>query len=329
MTELPRFRSILAEPIEQFIAYKRALGRRFATEDRQLLLFDRFLFERDVDTLGAITPELVKSFLRSRPRKVPKSYNDLLGVVRRLFDWMVLQEIVDHSPVEARPRKEGASRTPVILDPASVRALLNQAAALPDRPRAPLRGRTYRMAFALMYALGLRVGEASRIQVGDLDFERKTLLIRNSKFGKSRVLPFGERLAFELREFLSLRRGKGAKLVPESPLLSFNGRTAVSANRISSTFQLLMPHLGFSDRRQQTAPRAHDLRHSFAVGTLLRWYREGTAPADRLLYLSTFLGHAGIHSTAVYLTITSDLLEEANQRFEPYAASVLARGTQS
>jgi len=325
----PRFRSILAEPIEQFLSYKRSLGRRFRTEDRQLLLLDRFLLEKNIDALSAITPHLIKAFLLSRPRKDPKSYNQLLGVARRFFDWMVLLEMLDHSPVTVRPRKEGAGRIPVILDPQSVRSLLDLAAALPDWPRAPLRGPTYHMAFALMYALGLRVSEASRIEIGDLDLERKTLLVRDSKFRKSRILPFGDRLAATIQKFLGLRQAHGAILAPDAPLLSFNGRTHVSANRISSTFQLLVPRLGLSDRRQRSAPRAHDLRHSFAVGTLLRWYREGAAPADRLLYLSTFLGHAGIHSTAVYLTITSDLLEEANQRFEPYAASALLRRTEA
>jgi integrase len=65
------------------------------------------------------------------------------------------------------------------------------------------------------------------------------------------------------------------------------------------------------------------LRHSFAVTTLLRWYRQGTEPGDRLLHLSTFMGHAHPSSTAVYLTITADLLKEANQRFESFAAPLL------
>jgi RNA:NAD 2'-phosphotransferase (TPT1/KptA family) len=65
------------------------------------------------------------------------------------------------------------------------------------------------------------------------------------------------------------------------------------------------------------------LRHSFAVGTLLRWYREGIEPQDRLLHLSTFMGHAQPSSTAVYLTITADLLQEANHRFERFAAPLL------
>jgi len=70
-------------------------------------------------------------------------------------------------------------------------------------------------------------------------------------------------------------------------------------------------------------PRLHCLRHSFAVGTLLRWYREGIEPQDRLLHLSTFMGHVQPSSTAVYLTITADLLREANQRFERFASPLL------
>lgn len=71
-----------------------------------------------------------------------------------------------------------------------------------------------------------------------------------------------------------------------------------------------------------TRPRVHDLRHSFAVGTLLRWYRQGLDPAARLHQLSTFLGHVNPDTTAVYLTITSDLLAEANHRFERFAKPI-------
>jgi site-specific recombinase XerD len=70
----------------------------------------------------------------------------------------------------------------------------------------------------------------------------------------------------------------------------------------------------------------HDLRHSFAVGTLLRWYREGADPAARLLHLSTFLGHVDPSSTAVYLTITADLLQAAGERFERLAAPLSTGG---
>jgi len=324
MKQQTRYNSVLAEAMMQFLDHKRALGRRYDTEERQLLLLDRYLVEQGIDRIDDLTPELLEAFLLSRPRPRPKSYNQLLGVVRRLLDWMVIHGMLEHSPLRAKPRRETGPRLPVILDPALVRSLLDLAAQLPDWPCAPLRGESYRLAFALMYGLGLRVGEVARLQVGDVDLPQKVLQIRESKFRKSRVLPFGPQLGQTVKDFLALRRQRWGAANVEAPLLTFNGKRSISANRISSTFQLLTPRLGFGGQGHRS-PRAHDLRHSFAVGTLLRWYREGIEPADRLLYLSAFLGHVGIHSTAVYLTITADLLEEANRRFEPFAVQAIGR----
>jgi site-specific recombinase XerD len=317
-----RYSSVLAGAMEQFLVHKRALGRRYDTEERHLLLLDRFLLAEGIASLDGVTPQRLEEFLLSRPRRSPKSYNQLLGAVRRLLDWMVVQGMLAHSPLRAKPRRETGPRLPVILDPSRVRALLDLASQLPDWSRAPLRGASYRLAFALMYALGLRVAEVSHLEVQDVDLGQKLLQIRDGKFRKSRLLPFGPRLGQALEGFLALRRRRWGPPRAEAPLLTFDGRRPVSANRISSTFQLLLPRLGFGAPGQR-CPRAHDLRHSFAVGTLLRWYREGIDPADRLLYLSTFLGHAGLHSTAVYLTITADLLDEANRRFEPFAAPAI------
>ena len=86
------------------------------------------------------------------------------------------------------------------------------------------------------------------------------------------------------------------------------------------TFLALTRGLHLSIPEGCSPPRLHDLRHSFAVGTLLRWYREGVNASSRLHYLSTFMGHADPASTAVYLTITDDLMYEANRRFEDFAA---------
>jgi site-specific recombinase XerD len=326
MERQPRYQSVLSEAMDRFLAHKRALGRRFSTEERQLLLLDRFLLAKRIHSLEALTPEVLDAFLLSRPRKRPKSYNQLLGVARRLLDWMVLQEMLPRSPLRAKARRETGRRVPVIFDPPLVRSLLDLALQLPDWPRAPVRGPSYRLAFALMYGLGLRAGEVSRLRIGDLDLGQKLVWIRESKFRKTRLLPLGPQLAQTIRAFLVLRRARWGPEKPDAPLLTFDGRRPISANRISSTFQLLMPRLGFNGGAHHS-PRAHDLRHSFAVGTLLRWYREGVQPADRLLYLSAFLGHAGIHSTAVYLTITSDLLDEAVQRFEPLAAEAMGRAS--
>ena len=313
------YRSPLASHIEQYLATKRALGCKFASEDRMLRLLDRFLVEQRIVSFDAVTGECLEQFLASRERVNPRSYNHLLGVVRRLFDWIVSQQALSASPLRARPRRETARRLPFLYEPVVIKRLLAEAALLPDNPRSRMRGPTYETIFALLAGLGLRIGEVSRLQCGDVDLERDVLQIRDSKFGKSRLVPFGPRLAARVRTYLELRQQQGLPSTGDAPLFSWNGRSPVNTNTIRNTFRDdLLPRLALDVPAGTSGPRVHGLRHTFAVRTLLRWYREGVAPATKLNHLSTFLGHVNPKSTAVYLTITSELFEEANRRFEQW-----------
>jgi integrase len=187
-------------------------------------------------------------------------------------------------------------------------------------PRAPQRGAAYATIFAILAGLGLRVGEVSRLQCGDIDLQREVLLVRNSKFGKSRLVPFGPRLAARLRAYAALREQRLGVAIPDTPFFTWNGRTPIVTNSIRNAFRdHLVPRLRLKAPAGTRHPCVHGLRHSFAVRTLLRWYREGLDPNARLNHLSTFLGHVGLHSTSVYLTITGEILQSANQRFEAFA----------
>jgi site-specific recombinase XerD len=316
-----RFESVLADPITRYLAAKRSMGCRFNTEDRALRLLDRYLADQGVQRIGDVTSERLEAFLASRHRSSGTSYNDLLGVVRRLLEWMVDQQELTSSPLTARIRPQSARRLPYLYDPATIRRMLEYAAELPDGTRAPQRGPTYATIFALLAGLGLRIGEVSRLQCGDVDLEREVLLVRNSKFGKSRLVPFGPRLAARLRTYAVLREQRLGVPIPEAPFFTWNGRSTVVTNSIRNAFRdHLLPRLALEVPAGTRAPCVHGLRHSFAVRTLLRWYRDGIDPQARLNHLSTFLGHTGLHSTSVYLTITSELLEAANQRFEAFAS---------
>lgn len=319
-----RFESALASEMAAFVEAKRALGRRYANEERALRLFDRFLVHARVQSLAEITPDVADAFLASRSRANARSYNELLGVIRRLFAWLVRQERLDRSPVRAKPRRQTAARIPCILDPAAAGRLLALAVALPDRSTAPLRGPTYHTIFALLYGLGLRVGEVSRLRHADVDFGRALLVIRDTKFGKSRLVPFGPRLAHLIRGYIELR---GPALSGDAPLFSFTRRRAVHPCTISQTFHQLVPRLGLALAPGVSPPRVHDLRHAFAVSTLARWYRSGVDPAARLFHLATFLGHVSPSSTAVYLGMTPELLALADRRFEGFAAPVTTEVT--
>ena len=314
------FQGAMASDMHAFVAAKRALGRRYVCEEKQLRLFDAFLVQREVASAADVTPALIEAFLASRPRARPRSHNQLLGHVSRLFEWMVRQERLDRSPVRARPRRDSARRIPFLIGPDDMQRLLDLVDTMVDNPLAPLRAATYKAIFILLYGLGLRVGEVSRLQLADVDFGRRLLVIRNTKFGKTRLVPFGPRIGDMLHEY---RKHRGENPAPDTAFFSFTRRGPVHPGTISQTFHHLVPRLCLVIPPGVASPRVHDLRHAFAVGTLLRWYREGVDPAARLFHLSTFLGHVNPSSTAVYLTVTSELLTAANRRFEGFAAPVL------
>ena len=160
----------------------------------------------------------------------------------------------------------------------------------------------------------------------DVDLSRRLLVIRETKFGKSRLVPFGPRIAARLTTYINLKERQIGALSAEMPAFSFTAGQSIHPGTISQTFHALVPRLGLTLPAGVAPPRVHDLRHSFAVGTLLRWYREGLDPAAKLLHLSTFLGHVNPASTATYLTITADMLQAAGERFGRFAAPLSTGG---
>lgn len=309
--------SALAQPIADFLQYKQALNKKYQTETLALRLFDRYLFEQGITGWQAVTSHVIDAFMASRSRHRPRSYNHLLGVLRRFFDWAVLQRWINQNPVVERSKRETGKRLPYLFDLTMARRLLAVASGLPDTPKGPQRALVYETVFALLYGLGLRVGEVARLSVGDVDFTRNVLCIRETKFSKNRWVPFGPNMASRLRRYCDQRYGVTA--ARETPLFSFTQGHHIHPCTISQTFHKLLPQLELRLPPGVAPPRVHDLRHSFAVATLLRWYREGVDPNRRLIHLATFLGHVDPNSTAVYLTITDELLREADQRFHDFA----------
>ena len=317
----------LGAVVVRFVEHKRALGRKHQSEERELRLLVRFAEEHHVQHLSQLTPPLLEDFLGSRPRCRPRSFNHLLGVIRCLLDWAVTQQLMEVSPLRARRRRVTAARIPFIFDAVQARRLLEAAAALPDNSQALERSRTYRCIFALCYGLGLRAGEACGLRLGDVDSGRDLVVVRGGKFGKSRLVPHGPRIAELVGEQVQRRKARHPESDNTAPLFSFDGRRCVHPGTASQTFHRLVGTLNFDLPDGVSPPRLHDLRHSFAVGCLLRWYLEGLDPASRLHHLSTFMGHVDPISTAVYLTITPALLNEANRRFERFAEPAWAEAS--
>jgi site-specific recombinase XerD len=234
--------------VERFVAHRRALGRKYISEQRELRLLVRFADSRGIHQLDQLTTVSLEAFLVSRPRQRPRSFNHLLGVIRGFLDWAVVQEFLAASPLQVRRRRVTAGRLPFIFDTAQARRLLAAAAALPDNARALQRGPTYRVIFSLCYGLGLRASEACGLRLGDVDSHRSLLVVRGGKFGKSRLVPHGPRIAALV----------GAQ-VEAAPGCSSG------AGRHSAVVQLRWPTLHSSWHRQSDLPcpgRHSRTRHS-------------------------------------------------------------------
>jgi site-specific recombinase XerD len=313
------FQSVLAKNIQDFLCCHRALGKRFNSEESSLRLLDKYIVKQEVASIADINGVLLNAFMMSRPRSA-RSYNLLLNILNRFFDWMVAQQILVSSPLNGKPQRKVEHYIPFIFDPSQIKNLLSAARELPNYAT-ERRSDIYPMIFMLMYCLGLRVSEASGLCRKDINMEDHYLIIRETKFSKNRLVPFGPKFGQQLYGYL----GKNDKLQRDQLIFSFSKdhRTPIKRQSISRTFQKLLIALDLKLPPSVHRVRLHCLRHSFAVGTLLRWYREGQDPSRNLIYLSTFLGHINPASTAVYLTITGELLSEANQRYRLFAAPIL------
>lgn len=311
----------LTTAVSDFLAHKRALGRKYRTEEATLRLLLACAGQHGVTHLRQLTPRLLDEFAASRPRPRARSFNHLVSNLGCFLDWAVAQQRLDASPLRATRRRETERRLPFLFDTAQARRLLDAAAALPDNSRAPGRGQAYHAIFALCYGLGLRAGEACGLRLGDIDNRRQLLEVRGGKFGKSRLVPHGPRIG-ELLARQGGRRGGS----DDAPLFSFDSRRSVHPGSASQVFHQLVTDLAFPVPDGVSPPVLHCLRHSFAVGCLLRWYRQGADPQQQLFRLSTFMGHVDPVSTAVYLTITPQLLAEAGRRFEAFAQPAWQEG---
>jgi integrase len=306
------FRSALKSELQEFLLYKRAMGFRYGRPEGTLLHFDRFVNKaRRASNRRPDLRSLIQSWLAQGQGRKPITAATDLGVIRQFCLYRRR-----HDPEGFVPGREWfppcveSQFIPHIFSDAEVRVIMRQIARGPGS-RVQRMGR--RLLWLLLYCTGLRFGEAARLQIADLDLRRRLLWIRESK-GRTRLVPFGSDLADEFRHYLHCRGT--AALPPESPLLlSFHGRR-YSTKSISYTLLQWLRMAGLKPEKGRHGPRPYDVRHTFAVHRLRRWYRQGVELSGRLPWLSTYMGHANILGTETYLTTTPELLALVSRRFE-------------
>lgn len=311
----------------QHLVLMRAMGYRYQTHEKYMLLLDRFLQDRS-GLAGQSLSKIIQEWTKTK--RSPEHALHCMKLARVLSK-AFLRIDPSHKGVawDRWIAREAARhhRRPYILNESEIRRILEAALSFPS-PRSPLRPRTAYTMLVLAYCSGLRLGEIVRLNVGDVDLETRTIEIRETKFFKTRRLPLSKSAWEALSTYLKIRRKAGAPVDPAAGLFwHWHNRGAGRYSYVTAEQMLVraLRHSGVKPKQGKAGPRIHDLRHAFAVHRMLAWYRQGINPQPYLPYLATYMGHRDINSTLVYLTITPELLQHAGEKYRQLGAAALGK----
>jgi len=300
--------TVLAEHLQDYLALRRSLGHKLAEAHRLLPRFVTYLQERDIEFV-TIDAALAWSLELEVPAGSVVPAHRMM-IVRGFARYLSGIDPRTQVPPAGTIRKPNRWRQPFIYSDADVLALIEAARRISQ----PLRAATYETLIGLLASTGMRVGEALRLDRGDLELIDGALRIRETKFGKSRLVPLDPTTIDALERYDRTRQ----RLLPEpstdSLFVSLRG-TRVIYETVWPTHRMLCEQSGIG-AGAKIVPRIHDHRHSFAVKTLLDWYSQGVDVQARIGWLSTYLGHREPRYTYHYLSAAPDLLAHAARRLE-------------
>ena len=300
--------SPLRDALERYITMRRGFGYKLRCE---ALLLARFVAHMEQHGAAIITNKLALDWATKEAR--PPTWPGRLSVVRVFAKYLSSTEPRTQIPptniLAARQR-----RTPYIYTDHEIGSVLD--AMLTVRSAKGLHRRTYYCIFGLLAVTGLRIGEALRLTHDDVDLGAGLLTIRDTKFGKSRLVPIHSTTVAVLTDYAKCRDAICSPPISPTFFVGEQGR-ALNHSAIHLIFRTVSRQIGLRcPGDAYRGPRIHDLRHSYAVATLLRWYRAGDDVEQRLPILSTYLGHSNINCTYWYLSACPELMEHAARRLD-------------
>lgn len=307
------FYSIYGPSIKNFLSVKRSLGFKYEAGEYELGKLDKIAFQRDESSIG-ITKELADAVCLKHPNESEKSRNNRIQVVRQFA--FFLSDTGYPSYVLKLPSFK-SSYTPHIFTKEEVLRFFSACDQIKSTNRNPRTGMFFiPVLFRLLYATGIRVGEAMSLSLSDVDVENNHLKVRDSKNGKERILPFSESVSLSIKDYLKYRN--------QRPLLKGIDHLFVHpAGSISTSglpykwFRRILFKSGISHAGRRAGPRLHDFRHTFSVHSLVAMCEKEVDLYYSLPILSTYLGHQSLAATDKYVRLTAEmypsLIENVNK----------------
>ena len=297
----------LDQALEDYLGVRRALGYKLAENGRQL---PRFIAYVEAAGASTVTTELAVAWATQPKGCTPGWWSRRLAMVRGFARHLqALDPATEVPPLGVLPYR-CRRVAPYVYSDADITALMAATAMV----RSPQRAATYETLIGLLAVTGMRLGEAVRLDRGHIDWDEGIVTVWNSKFRKSRAVPLHPSSLDALRRYAQLRDRCFPRPSSPSFFLSTTG-TRLDARGIQKLFRGLVHKAGL-EQPAGRQPRLHDLRHRFAVNTLLGWYRTGVDVEARMPLLSTFLGHSNPENTYWYLSAVPELLSLASERLE-------------
>lgn len=303
--------SAMEQALADYLALRRSLGHKLADAERQLRRFVTYLefIGADTVTLDAALGFVLDADLDPASAVPAKRLEAVRGFARYLAGIDGRAEIPPAGLVTYRGRR----RTPYLFTDDEICLLMATASA---SARTALRASTLETLIGTLAVTGLRVGETLRLARGDVDFDTAVITVRASKFGKSRQVPVSATTIAALAAYADHRDQTGAAA---ATFFATPSGAPLAQSHFGLTFRQAVDTAGIG-AGSPVRPRIHDLRHSFAVRTLIRWHRDGLDVAALLPRLSTYLGHREPRYTYRYLTATPELLGHAARLLETHQA---------
>jgi integrase len=300
--------SALRRAAEDYLQMRRALGYKLESHGQLLAGFISYLEQAHAAT---VTIELAVAWATEPAGTDPVWWSKRLSVARQFARHLqALDPACEVPPARLLPYRARRA-TPYLYAPGEIAALMAAAGELPR----PLQATTYQTLLGLLAVSGLRIGEAIRLDRGDIDADHQLLRIINSKFNKSREVPLHASVIRALDAYSQRRQDLSPRPGCEAFFVSSAG-TRLHAANVRRVFTRLLRAVGLTPRSPRCRPRIHDLRHGFAVSVLLDWHRAGVDVQARLPWLSTYMGHVEPSSTYHYLSAAPELLALTAQRLE-------------
>ncbi|RTL37304.1 MAG: integrase [Candidatus Melainabacteria bacterium] len=299
--------------ILEYLTLRRSLGFKLRLAGRGLIDFATFMEERDADV---VTTKLALEWAQRPSSAKPETWAQRLGFVREFARYRIASDSRTEIP-EWGLLPFGKKRArPYLFTEQEVKDLLQAALELPVHGHPGfLKRQTYYCLLGLLAVTGMRISEALGLMTSDVDMDAGVLLVRGSKFGQSRYVPLHPSVLPVLRSYLRFRN-KYLKTHGRLSDYFFTkyGGGQIDQSDVNRTFHKLCRMIDLNGGK--LGPRIHDLRHRFAIETLLCWYRNGEKIEQKLPQLSTYLGHVKVKDTYWYLTACPELMGEAARLLE-------------